>query len=285
MKGNRPKLVLVAVAAAALGVVLILSLRTREPVYQGEPLSFWFGRLSLPVVDPRHQQALAAIRQMGPPIIPSLLRGYKPRPQFYQMGYDRTWRKLPTEVQHYMPMPHWLRQSITTYALQNLGPDALPSLCQLYGDPRFIDHRLLIDRAIRGISRHADASAVPPLLDLTQGSLGEVRGEAAMAFGRMGTNAGPQVTVVVAALTRLLADAHPYAREEAAYALWLINRDTNAVSVLVTQFKKTSDLRLSMAILNHFYEMKRAGDAYPVISNVLNRSAKLRKVFAPNPFE
>src|SRR5664280_2605422 len=107
----------------------------------------------------------------------------------------------------------------------------------------------------------------------------------AAAFGCMATNVSRQSPAVIAALTRLLADPHPYAREEAAFALWQINRDTNAVSLLVSELKKTSDPKMRLTIINHFRSIKTVENAYPAISNLVNRSAQLRKLFAASPFE
>jgi hypothetical protein len=231
MKGNRPKLVLVAVAAAALGVVLILSLRTREPVYQGEPVSYWLGQLRTT----NRTRAELAFQEFGTNAIPLLGRKLRRDFSFWQTCYRAVLEKVPAVVRMVLRSPPNLDDSFNGIleALKTIGPSSLPSMTG------WLDHRSKWDRlcAILVIG-DIDPAIWPNRQEIIQGLDRGVRqkepdsddliGAAACALGR----AGPDGRDAVPALRTLLGAPTPYHRAEAAVALWRIEHTTNVLPVL-----------------------------------------------------
>src|SRR5690349_975390 len=88
----------------AVALLLLLVLRPPEPVYQGEPLSYWVKQLQ-PDVD-HHGQAEAAIRAIGPgKAIPCLLHTVRHEYGFYERLYDESSSRLPPVLHHWLPEP------------------------------------------------------------------------------------------------------------------------------------------------------------------------------------
>src|SRR4051794_10793082 len=80
MKTKRLRIVLAVLLVAMIGGLAWLASRQREPMYQGQPLSYWLGGYdSPPLTNVTPSQADAAVRQLGTNAFPVLLRRLQQR--------------------------------------------------------------------------------------------------------------------------------------------------------------------------------------------------------------
>jgi HEAT repeat protein len=165
------------------------------------------------------------------------------------------------------------------WALGQLGPTALPELCVAFSDSN-LAVRQAVHGAIGNITEPVRAETVRALMQLLADPRGDVRGEAAFALGQLATpNYRHEGQECIPELRRMTSDVHPYARQEAAFALWRISRDTNIVTVLITELAQASDLETGTRIVDYFCQIGGpARAAMPAISNVVWSSPKLRSL-------
>ena len=301
---RRRKLGFPIVVAAGIGTTCWLVLRTRDPVYQGQTLSYWFDQFNTT----NRPQAAIAIRQIGTNAVPFLLEKAKSKDgdTLYERLYRTIYYRAPTILQRRLPLPKPIENTYdyrVASALQLLGLPAVPQLIEAMGD-RHSKVRLAAVRVTGLIGPEAN-EAVPTLAKLVSDPNGEVRVEAVCALSVMGQHKrlavqaligalndsnrgskpgmtvyvkenaarvlgeiGPEARSAVAPLTRLLSDtnSYSYAREQAAIALWRINRDTNVIPVLIAELESASEAPAYGRILTALREMgPSARAAVPVI--------------------
>jgi HEAT repeat protein len=299
---RRPKLEFLIVVAAGIGTTCWLVLRTRDPVYQGQTLSYWFDQFNTT----NRPQAAMAIRQIGTNAVPFLLEKAKSKDgdTLYERLYRTIYFRAPTILQRRLALPNPIENTYdyrVASALQLLGLPAVPQLIEAMED-RNSKVRLAAVRVTGLIGPEAN-TAVPTLAKLVNDSNGEVRVEAVSALSIMGPNKklaipaligalndsnrgpkpgmtvyvkenaarvlgeiGPEARAAVSPLTKLLSDTNSYAREQAAIALWRINRDTNVIPVLIAELESASEAPAYGRILTALREMGRSATAaVPVI--------------------
>jgi hypothetical protein len=120
-----PKVVLIGgglLISALLGATL---LRPREPVYNGQTLSYWFERLQRP----NPEAARVAIHEIGPQAVPFLLGKVRRENSFLHQRYRAIWPKLPQALQGCLPKPTVPRMRQPVYqALHLIEPSPVPAL-------------------------------------------------------------------------------------------------------------------------------------------------------------
>ncbi|PYJ55030.1 MAG: hypothetical protein DME24_25485 [Verrucomicrobia bacterium] len=312
---KRRRLGLIVVLGVAITAAAFFALRPREPVYLNRLLSFWFDQFNTT----NRPQAATAIRQIGTNGIPFLLEKAKSKDgdTLYEKLYRTIYYKVPFGIKRRLPLPKPIENTYdyrVANTLQLLGPPAVPQLIDAMGN-RHSKVRLAAVRVTRLIGPEANA-AVPALAKLVNDSDGEVRVEAVLALRFMGPNKklatqaligalgdsdrgpkpgstvyvkgnaarvlgeiGPQAQVAVPALTKLLSDTDPYAREEAAVALWRINHDTNVIPVLLAELEAANEAPRYGIILTAFGEMGPA--AKPAVPAIMKTIRERRGM--PNP--
>jgi hypothetical protein len=298
---KRRELGLLITLGVAISTATFWFLRPREPVYQGQTLSFWFDQFNTT----NRPQAEIAIRQIGTRAVPFLLKKakYADEDGVYEGLYRTIYSKLPVVIRGRIPLPKPLDGDFLddgykrlASALALLGPPAVPQLIQAMED-RHSNVRLAAVRAAMLIGSNAD-SAIPALAELVNDSNGLVRVEAVFALSVMGpnkkltipaliralndSNRGPKPGMTVSVrenaacalgdfgfaaqaavlpLTKLLSDTNSFARLEAAIALWRIKLDTNVIPLLIAELEAATDALSSRRILNAFGEMGPAAKA------------------------
>jgi hypothetical protein len=203
---------------------------------------------------------------MGPKAVPILLKRVAKQPL-----YTRVYAQLPIEVQCVIPTPDlggFLLRNRTVHAISLIGPAAVPQLTSALahpdGDVRQVALRSLAfigpesDPAASSVAkllkdpdgrvrmsaamalRHMGPNrrtAIPALIDALQddANSGDIAGEIAAVLGTI----GPEAKVAAIELNDLLGDpgAGSRPREQAAVALWRIERNTNAMAFLLTKLE------------------------------------------------
>jgi len=299
---RRRKLGFFVVVAVGIGTTFWLVLPPRDPVYQGQTLSYWFDQFNTT----NRPQAALAIRQIGTNAVPFLLEKAKSEDgdTLYERVYRTIYYRAPTILQRRLPLPKPIENNYNyrvASALQLLGVPALPLLIEAMGD-KHPKVRLAAVRVTGLIGLEANA-AVPTLAKLVGDPNAEVRVMAVCALSAMGPNKrlaiealigalndsnrgpkpgmtlyvkesaarvlgeiGPEARAAVSPLTRLLGDTNSYTRVRAAIALWRINRDTNVIPVLYAELESASEAPAYGRILTALRQMgPSAMAAVPVI--------------------
>ncbi|MDB6023025.1 MAG: repeat-containing protein [Pedosphaera sp.] len=214
------RVVLVVLLVAVLGGFAWVVLQPREPVYHGQPLSFWLdeGRQG----DWHGVEAAAAIRAMGSNALPRLMEMVQAR----DSGLRRAMLKFSAK-QKWVPIPVREQQDIQTeayYGFTVLGPvarPAVPALIHLLEDE---------DRQVQGLAAVClgrigpeARDAVPGLIKYLNSALKRNTGNkrdcyelegAAFALGEIGAAAEPAIPQLTAlsTLTNTIGDARCYAK-------------------------------------------------------------------------
>jgi hypothetical protein len=267
--------------AGVLGLGLVALVLTsiwhqpREPVSQGKPLSYWVQHRSRSVSD---QIAQAALRQIGGEAVPFLIGKLRRGEPTYQRLYLALVRSLPDRLREFLPEPPWLWPGEIFNALTALGPSAIPAMCEAAADPNPLVQSTLTS-AIRVNASRANVTVVSAMVGFLSHTNAQVRSAAATVLGQMREQASLRTESVIAGLSKQLSDSDSLARQEAAYALWRINGDTNTISVLLDELKNASDVPTGTKILFYFQAMGRVvKPMIPVISNAVQDSAFVRRL-------
>jgi hypothetical protein len=270
MKGPRPYVVLLVLGIGFVTIILLLLwFRSPEPIYQGKTVSAWFDRLQKQQVS--WQQFQLAIDEVGPnnarPFLFARIRREDP---WWRKSYQTIWPILPATFQRRWPMPKALDDSVCStvgFALRSSDPALvaklglalsdpnshvrftaltalkpgnaqieIATLAKLLGDP----NREIRELAARSLSQMGTQSrpATPQLITALADSNVAVRLIAAGLLGRF----GPEAKAAVPALRLLLKDTDWEVRRKAAAALWDIDRDTNALVILIADADKAIQL-------------------------------------------
>lgn len=206
MNPRWPYFVLTGIGVAAIVVVLVSVFRLREPVYQGQPLSYWSqqaysgdGRVG----------AYQALRAIGPAGVPFLFKKLRRQDSISARAYRALWPVLPVAAQNRLPSPRRHDDSLfwqTSLSLALMGA-TVPQLVDGLANPSS-DVRLAVIWALPGIAAHWRAqgtnSTAAPLLaaldrQLSQASP-DVWASAALVLGQLAPERTDLVPVLVAGL-------------------------------------------------------------------------------------
>jgi HEAT repeat protein len=262
------------VRAVLLGIVLVagmvaLRLGPQEPAYEGHPLSYWAAELksSHPM---QSKKAVQVLREIGPQAIPFLLRKARSENSPLKRFYREAWFRLPDGVRGYLHQPQSEDDIIDgiSHALHQLGPPAGPALMKAMEDKN-----RTVRLAAAGSFPFGDdpRAEVAWLVKMLQTPDYEPQQGAAVILGTMGTNArpaipallkvmqhdeidyvretaarslagvvGPETASVALGLKKCLSDRLASVRLWSAIALWRINRDPRAITVLMADLKTAS---------------------------------------------
>jgi HEAT repeat protein len=248
--------------------------------------------------------AVVPISKLGLKAVPILLQEVRAEYSLPRRFYRSAWTNLPALGKRWLPSPAPVDVNLilgTSEALSLLGPPTLPRLVAALIDAN-TQVRLTVLDAIGRMGPTA-SGAIPDLIMLLHDPNAEVRYDAVSALEAMGPknrqaipdlitilqddDVGSQPGMVVyvrehaaqllgemrsdaqtavPSLRPMLNDAHPYAREQAALALWRITGDTNLVPALVAEFEQAADAQTRQRVLTIFEEMgPGAKEAAPVI--------------------
>jgi HEAT repeat protein len=190
-----------AVVVVIVGLSSAVWLRPREPEYAGKPLSYWVDQIATTNL---HDQAIVAIRAIGPKAVPILLTEVTQSESTWRKVYRAIWPRLPGSVQRHLAIPKTremnrdeTRDRICS-ALGILGPSAVPNLIAGFSSPSR-DVRLAAIAALIPMGPQADA-AVPGLIELVHDSDPEVRFAAVVALSYMGPKRVEAVPTLIDAL-------------------------------------------------------------------------------------
>jgi hypothetical protein len=215
----------------------------REPVYRGEPLSYWLGGLDVGSYNspgsPGPNLAADAIRHIGTNAVPILLRMVQePNSDLMDRAFDLFSRHRLIKTQHVYANRNFKALS----AFKILGPaakDAVPRLIKIFSaDPDPFPQQA-IPLIFAGIGRDAEP-AIPILVQhgLTHTNV-VVRNNSIHALDEI--HLGPEL--VVPALTKCLADPDAIVRAKAASALGRFGTDAqSAVPALLALWSKETAL-------------------------------------------
>ena len=300
--GRQPAVILLSlVGLGAIAVIVTSVLRPREPVYQGQPLSYWSKQARLP--DGDRQTALQAVRAAGPSAAPFLLRELRRQDSTIQRLRRQIWPLLPGPLQKHVTQPparddflffgtaellsisgseahifNALRDSNTdvrlaaVWALKRIGAahrteGVADRIAPLLSD-RAAEVRVSAALTLGAITSNR-VEIVPVLIEglndssLRQSVAGNVKFGAPYALARLGPNA----QAAIPEMRKLLDHPVAGARVPAAIALWRIAGDTDAVTLLVQELeiaarnKRPEDPWICSTVLSAFAEIGSAAKA------------------------
>src|SRR5260221_616236 len=97
---------------------LVLSFRSREPIYQGKSVTFWIQSLTNNL--PQREQAEKALTEIGLPAMPYLVGAFERPERFWTKRYSKLWNAAPAVARKLLPEPFpW--EIIRTEIAQLLG--------------------------------------------------------------------------------------------------------------------------------------------------------------------
>jgi hypothetical protein len=198
MSGRRQRLVIAAVMTAVLAVALILWRSSREPVYQGKPLSYWSEQA-------RHGDrptALEAVRAGGPNAASFFLHELRRQNSVSVRLRRQIWPFLPKVVKPWIPEPPLKDQFLFVWtgrllAVAGSEPHVLKGLNDV--DP---DVRLAATWAVQRLGSTRGSELVANrVASLLADPVPEVRVSAALALGTISSNRLEIVPVLMEGLT------------------------------------------------------------------------------------
>ena len=207
-----------------------------EPVYDGQPLSYWLTNLlsDAPAVG-LHGHYYHPSPGSDTNAVPFLIKALKQDSWFGAAIYRKqVWRKLPSAIQKHLPQPADSPRMRTTavFFLSQNGPMAMPAVAALIRASKEDD-----DAAVRRSAAWAlrwgkgNSNVVTALTGALKDRNAKARSCAVYGLGRIGQ--GNQA--VVAALTEALEDKDRDVHIHAVLALWdlgELKRDGNVVAAL-----------------------------------------------------
>jgi hypothetical protein len=225
-KSRRRLIVFLLAVAAAIGLFAWGALSSREPQYQGRPISAWLADLLCPPESASYLAAAEAIRSLGTnALTPCLYRLQAADPALSRVF--SSWVRLPLLRNYFTPAVLKRKQALE--ALRVLGPVAapgIPVLVALLSKPRCAMEATFALTLI-------GPKAIAPLVDALQHTNPTVRAIAASGLGNL--TSAPNV---VPPLVACLGDPNPFVRAGAAKSLGQICADPQiAIPALVVSLR------------------------------------------------
>jgi len=238
---------LAILALAVIFVTSLLLLRDREfqrESYQGKHTRDWAMLMITTQAGSNRDEAISALRALGPKAVPPLRRMLLESDKFYEKPVVQAARVLPAAQRRLL--------------LQQLRPGQAMS------------HRLAALAAVAAIGPPA-ADAIPELVQSLANPNGQIRWDAARALGAMGETA---TGVLVSAATGTNAGM----RHAAVFALAQVG--TNPPPVIATLFNATLDSDETVRTLAMYYVGQLALDATPMLLEKLGSTDPATQVAA-----
>jgi HEAT repeat protein len=254
-----------AVLAGGLIAYFALSQGTPEASYRGLSASDWLADFLSPRYD-NPNPALEAFDKMGTNADPVLVAALAGRENPFVRLYRRYWDRMPAVIQRRWPYPdepELLRMAAVIVFQHSASNRIIPNLYPMLKKP---DSGVRVAVLQAMTNRIPDASQIPLLLLAGNDPDLAVRAEVWHRLSQMGasaTNAAP-------AVLKLCADHNIDVRQEAAWALWKITRQTNAaVPVLESVLSQNQDAGRRHLAAYHLLVM---GDSAPFLVTTLINS-------------
>jgi len=249
---------------AAVLVAIFYLLPPREPVYAGEPLSFWLkGYDPIEGSEPGRQKADEIMREAGTNAIPTLLRMLRERDSAWKLKLIAlAQRQRVITIRH---VEAWRRNLQAMSAIEALGSDgkaALPELMEIYETNPSASSQYRIAGIFASIGPAA-RPAIPLLLRSVTSTNDPTRAGAVHALGRI--HSEPEK--VVPALIFCLHDPNQGIRSYATMALGEFGSEAKrAVPALIEAFRDP-DRALSSSAYGALQEIDPETAARLIVEN------------------
>ena len=215
--------------ALFVGLLLIIAAlvfaatRPHEPRYQGKKLSAWLEEIDFNDWPQQNSAELQfALRRMGTNTLPFLLSRLRLRNSDAKLKLAEWAGK-----QHVLPIRFHNNDRdcwAAIVAFQILGPIAKPAIPSL---EKMLNERDINYHAVAQSLRFIGTDAIPSLTNTWSHSNPDVREAGFNSLVEMGTNATTAVPFLVAALK----DSDPEIRGTAAYSMWSVGRNQEAIAL------------------------------------------------------
>ena len=284
LTGVRKRLVFTVLLIGGVSAIALLLRGSSEPIYRGRTLSDWIVATR---VNPKDEDARLAVRGLASNSIPLLLewiqREDRPTPMARfaaakdsAISFLERHRVVKPQLHSYFMDWKGSYRVLAEWALEELGPDAkaaVPTLVQMLGTkgPTTNDFSPIAGTAYLLLPKMAPAS-IPPLIN----SLSSTDLQAfALAAGALG-EVGPRASAAIPILQTKLADTNVMIRVGAARVLGQLGANPKVFMPTLVESLRDPDytfLDYKLEILLKYKE--QAGDAVPVLSNILVNTASL----------
>jgi PBS lyase HEAT-like repeat len=195
--------------AIGLGVMLLVIAgglsweiwRTREPMYEGKPLSYWLDCYTpLNRTETSFQQAEHALQAIGTNAIPTLLRMLQKKDSPLKLRCVELLQKQHLIKVKWPLASEQIGEAMIGFsALQSDAKQAAPALIKIYNKNISEDSRTAVIYALQEI--HSDPNLVVPVYVKALHESGMVRINAAFALRRLGTKATNAIPDLMALAT------------------------------------------------------------------------------------
>lgn len=239
---------MVGAVGASIGAVILLMLLTREPIYDGKPVTVWLEDLSHNDSKVR-EKAKAVLVTAGPEIVPQLVSALKRKNSAFSRVYISLREQMPMFILERMPYP--MDKTIYRYNAANILSEFGP----------------------------AAKSAAPQLQKLLADEDEPVRFAAAAALGSI----GPHAREAIPGLLALTRSSNAYCRVNAGWALWSI--DPTGHTATATRILTGSLMEEGMPGINAtdmLVEMGQVASALPPLMKALQSPDPNRRNKAAN---
>jgi hypothetical protein len=250
------------------GLALVLC-ASREPVYDGQPVSFWIEQMT-----GRSAEAVVAdAGGLGPEAVPFLFRRFRRQYSRVRQTYSELRSKLPLPLQRCLPAPsRELNEDALLSAVKFIRPTPVQPLVEVLGDrdPRV---RVVAAQALGELRVGADA-AVPVLARALSDPDARVRQAAAEALGDLGSAAMPALPALISALQDSDQGPQPgwvvRVRASAAFALAKIGRPAEAAAPALEGLLRDADDRTRLQAAVALWRIRReVRSTLPVLLELL----------------
>lgn len=214
------------------------------PVYQGKTAQEWLEEM----FTTNQAAALNAFRAMGTNALPDLMRAFEKKDSAWDRFYQRNYPKLPVSVKKHLSPPLADKERWSAAGLVALNVphehDEIRAMLRLMVDKNHPARFFVTDAA--GWLKPDDVDCVPALLECMKDTNAMVRWHAAQGLGQIGPGARTALPALIALLDEDLANTGNQKAPfdvciEAAYAIWKIDRQTNAPARVCREALSSSD--------------------------------------------
>ncbi len=253
---TKGRLAAIVFVAASVIVVVFLS-RAPEPSFGGHSASSWLREIL--AANGKENQALEAFDKMGTNAYPLLMRALGGKENPFVRMYRHSWERMPTGLQQRLPKPDepaLLQMAAVVVFQRSPSNELFPDLYPMLKEP---------DSAVRQAVLNAtkdhnpDASQIPLLALAADDPDITVRTEVWRRLSRL----GPAATSALPYVLKFCADHDPQVRQDAAWALWQITKQTNAaVPVLEDALSRNRDAGQRHLAAYHLLVMGDSGPTF-----------------------